>query len=43
MPTPLFGKLFAQPVAIDTGTATTRIYTHDRGVVVNQPSVICFR
>lgn len=43
MPTPLFGKLFAQPVAIDTGTATTRIYTHERGVVLNQPSVICFR
>ncbi|WP_256251386.1 rod shape-determining protein, partial [Burkholderia ubonensis] len=43
MSTPLFGKLFAHPVAIDPGTATTRIYTHDRGVVLNQPSVICYR
>ncbi|AJY15540.1 rod shape-determining protein [Burkholderia multivorans] len=43
MSTPLFGKLFAQPVAIDPGTASTRIYTHDRGVVLNQPSVVCFR
>ncbi|MBR8315133.1 rod shape-determining protein [Burkholderia dolosa] len=42
MPTPLFGKLFAQPVAIDPGTASTRIYTHERGVVLNQPSVVCF-
>ncbi|MCM3011528.1 rod shape-determining protein, partial [Bacillus subtilis] len=41
--TPLFGKLFAQPVAIDPGTASTRIYTHERGVVLNQPSVVCFR
>lgn len=43
MSTPLFGKLFAQPVAMDPGTASTRIYTHDRGVVLNQPSVVCFR
>ncbi|MEK7960242.1 rod shape-determining protein [Burkholderia contaminans] len=43
MSTPLFGKLFAQPVAIDPGTASTRIYTHERGVVLNQPSVVCFR
>lgn len=43
MSTPLFGKLFAQSVAIDPGTASTRIYTHERGVVLNQPSVVCFR
>jgi rod shape-determining protein MreB len=43
MSTPLFGKWFAQPVAIAPGTASTRIYTHDRGVVLNQPSVVCFR
>ncbi|AKM03320.1 MULTISPECIES: rod shape-determining protein [Burkholderia cepacia complex] len=43
MSTPLFGKLFAQPVAIDPGTASTQIYTHERGVVLNQPSVVCFR
>ncbi|MGU7773916.1 rod shape-determining protein MreB [Burkholderia sp. MR1-5-21] len=43
MSTPLLGKLFARPVAIDPGTASTRIYTPERGVVLNQPSVVCFR
>ncbi len=43
MSTPLFGRLFAQSVAIDPGTASTLIYTRDRGVVLNQPSVVCFR
>ncbi|MDE1181623.1 rod shape-determining protein [Paraburkholderia sp.] len=30
-------------VAVDLGTANTLIYTDDGGVVLNQPSVVCFR
>ncbi|WDD91721.1 rod shape-determining protein [Burkholderia sp. FERM BP-3421] len=43
MSTPLLGRLFAHNIAVDLGTASTLIYVHNRGVVLNQPSVVCFR
>jgi rod shape-determining protein MreB and related proteins len=43
MSTPLIGKLFARNLAVDLGTANTQIYIHDRGVVLDQPSVVCYR
>jgi rod shape-determining protein MreB and related proteins len=39
---PLFERLFRHSVAVDLGTANTLIYTDDGGVVLNQPSVVCF-
>src|ERR1700761_9359713 len=39
----LFGRLFRYSVAVDLGTANTLIYTDDGGIVVNQPSVVCFQ
>src|SRR5260370_14599518 len=41
--TPLFGRLFPQSVAIDLGTANTLIYRRGMGIVLNQPSVVCFQ
>ena len=38
----VFGRLFRQSVAVDLGTANTLIYTDDGGVVLNEPSVVCF-
>ncbi|WP_296655057.1 rod shape-determining protein [Paraburkholderia sp.] len=35
-------RLSRHDVAVDIGTANTLIYTADRGVVLNQPSVVCF-
>lgn len=43
MSTPILGRLFANNVAVDPGTASTLIYTQERGIVLNQPSVVCFR
>jgi rod shape-determining protein MreB len=39
---PLFERLFRHSVAVDLGTANTLIYTDDGGIVLNQPSVVCF-
>src|ERR1700744_4505628 len=39
---PLFERLFRHAVAVDLGTANTLIYTDDGGIVLNQPSVVCF-
>jgi rod shape-determining protein MreB and related proteins len=39
----LFGRLFRYSVAVDLGTANTLIYVDDGGIVVNQPSVVCFQ
>ena len=36
------GRLSRHDVAVDLGTANTLIYTAERGVVLNQPSVVCF-
>ncbi|CAB3750531.1 Cell shape-determining protein MreB [Paraburkholderia solisilvae] len=41
--TSFFGRLFRYSVAVDLGTANTLIYTDDGGIVVNQPSVVCFQ
>jgi len=38
-----FNKLFAQSVAVDLGTANTLIYMHGKGIVLDQPSVVCFQ
>ncbi len=43
MSTPILGRLFANNVAVGPGTASTLIYTQQRGIVLNQPSVVCFR
>ncbi len=40
---PLFNRLFRHSVAVDLGTANTLIYTDDGGIVLNQPSVVCFQ
>jgi rod shape-determining protein MreB len=39
---PLFSRLFRPSVAVDLGTANTLIYTDDGGILLNQPSVVCF-
>ncbi|SDR33647.1 rod shape-determining protein MreB [Paraburkholderia fungorum] len=40
---PLFERLFRHSVAMDLGTANTLIYTDDGGMLLNQPSVVCFQ
>jgi rod shape-determining protein MreB and related proteins len=40
---PFFDRLFRDAVAVDVGTANTLIYTDDGGIVLNQPSVVCFQ
>ena len=35
----LFG-LFSQDIAIDLGTANSLVYVKDKGVVINEPSVV---
>ena len=38
-----FSKLFkygSQNMAIDLGTANTLVYVQDRGIVLNEPSVV---
>jgi rod shape-determining protein MreB len=40
---PLFERLFRPSVTVDLGTANTLIYTDDGGIVLNQPSVVCFQ
>ncbi|KVE28569.1 rod shape-determining protein MreB [Burkholderia singularis] len=42
MAAPFLERLFAHQVAVDPGTASTLIYVRNRGVVLNQPSVVCF-
>jgi hypothetical protein len=36
-------SLFSSDLAIDLGTVNTRIYSRDRGVVVNEPSAVAAR
>ncbi|RKP45908.1 rod shape-determining protein [Trinickia fusca] len=36
-------RLFSQSVAVDLGTANTLIYMRGKGIVLNQPSVVCFQ
>ena len=38
-----FSRLLPQSVAVDLGTANTLIYTRGKGIVLNQPSVVCFQ
>jgi rod shape-determining protein MreB len=35
--------LFSNDVSIDLGTANTLIYLHDKGIVLNEPSVVALR
>lgn len=35
----IFGK-FATDIGIDLGTANTRIYVRDKGIIINEPSVV---
>ena len=39
----IFSRLLPKPVAIDLGTANTLIYMDGKGIVLNQPSVVCFQ
>ena len=39
----LFIKWFSTDIAIDLGTANTLIYAKDRGVLLNEPSVVAIR
>jgi rod shape-determining protein MreB len=41
--TSFFGRLLQQSVAVDLGTANTLIYMRDKGIVLNEPSVVCFQ
>ncbi|PMS13042.1 rod shape-determining protein [Trinickia caryophylli] len=38
-----FSRLAPQRIAVDLGTANTLIYMGGRGIVLNQPSVVCFQ
>jgi rod shape-determining protein MreB len=40
---PLYERLFRHSVTVDLGTANTLIYTDDGGILLNQPSVVCFK
>lgn len=40
---PFFSRLLPRSVAVDLGTANTLIYMEGKGVVLNQPSVVCFQ
>lgn len=40
---PFFSRLLPSSVAVDLGTANTLIYMPGKGIVLNQPSVVCFR
>ena len=35
----IFGK-FSKDIGIDLGTANTLVYVRDRGIVINEPSVV---
>ena len=35
-----FFKKFSQDIAIDLGTANTRVYVKDKGIVINEPTVV---
>ncbi|CAN7605351.1 rod shape-determining protein [Trinickia sp. LjRoot230] len=39
----LFARLLPQRIAVDLGTANTLIYALGKGIVLNQPSVVCFQ
>lgn len=39
----LFRNYFSNDLAIDLGTANTLIYMRDRGIVLDQPSVVAIR
>ncbi|HCO59809.1 MAG TPA: rod shape-determining protein, partial [Porticoccaceae bacterium] len=35
--------MFSNDLSIDLGTANTLIYIHDKGIVLNEPSVVAIR
>ncbi|NBS42101.1 rod shape-determining protein, partial [bacterium] len=35
----LFGK-FSKDLGIDLGTSNTRVFVHEKGIVINEPSVV---
>ncbi len=39
----LFRSYFSNDLAIDLGTANTLIYMRDRGIVLDEPSVVAIR
>ena len=36
-------RLFSNDLAIDLGTANTLVYVRDRGIILNEPSVVAIR
>lgn len=38
-----FSRYFSTDIAIDLGTANTLIYVHNKGIVLNEPSVVAIR
>ena len=36
-------RLFSSDLAIDLGTANTLVYVRDRGIILNEPSVVAIR
>ena len=38
----LFSRLLPRSIAVDLGTANTLIYMRGKGILLNQPSVVCF-
>ena len=39
----VFRRYFSTDLAIDLGTANTLIYARDKGIVLDEPSVVAFR
>jgi hypothetical protein len=39
----MFRKYFSTDLAIDLGTANTLIYVRDKGIVLDEPSVVAIR
>ncbi len=35
-----FLKLFSEDIAIDLGTANSRVYVRGRGIIITEPSVV---
>ena len=43
MTTPSLLSLFSSDLAIDLGTANTLVFARNKGIVVNEPSIVAMR
>ncbi|MDH3673694.1 MAG: rod shape-determining protein, partial [Gammaproteobacteria bacterium] len=39
----MFKRFFSSDLAIDLGTANTLVYERDKGIVLDEPSVVAIR